>query len=182
MPDGRPPHRGDVLSLTTPQVVRFAHVHAKTLDYWSRDSVGVVTPSVLGSRGRRRDRLWSPDDAVRVRAVVGLRAAGCPLSYARLLPHLPQSDSSDDHARLLALWCDGVQILMTTLEEAVVRQRRDPANVQYLVPLPLHNWRAEAQALATVRTVWPPGGSQAIRQNLHPDVQTSTDELYLWDE
>lgn len=48
-----------------------------TLDNWV--SAGLVRPSLRASSGKRIERWWSVTDVVTVRAIRGLRDAGCPL-------------------------------------------------------------------------------------------------------
>lgn len=138
------PKGGGVWCIESQAVCRWAGIPPSTLDYWVR--TGLVSPSVRGSSGRRRTRLWSIQDAVSARAIKVLRDAGCPLqTLRRARKYLKQNWELALSGQLL--YWDGQDLLGIGPWDAVESLVREPGQQAFrLVALPLDRWAQEASA------------------------------------
>jgi len=136
-----------IRSLGSSDVCRLAGLSLTTLDYWAR--TGLVEPSIRGSAGRRVERRWSIQDALVVKAIKGLRDAGCPLQRVREARHLLEAHWNEDLSHRVLVW-DGADIL--AIDKWGVAQslvRRPNQEVLHFVALPLGPWLAMIEAQAT---------------------------------
>jgi DNA-binding transcriptional MerR regulator len=133
--------------LDTVIVARLAGVNRSTLDYWVR--TGLVTPSLRDLPGRRRTRLWRVEDAVVVRAVASLRAAGCSLQRIRAAVQSIEG-SADALGSDATLYWDGFDVLKIDHEGAVESLLRYPGQRVFRpVALPLGLWDRETKSRAS---------------------------------
>jgi hypothetical protein len=135
-----------VLCLETVAVSRLAGVNRSTLDYWVR--TGLVSPSVRSSPGRRRTRLWSVEDAVIVRTIAALRAAGCPLQQVRRARDVVSATWGSFGADTTLVWTGNDVVRVGPegdVESLLVRPRQQAFRA---VALPLAVWRGEADGEA----------------------------------
>ena len=136
-----------IRSLGSSDVCRFAGMSLTTLDYWAR--TGLVEPSVRGSVGRRVERRWSVQDALVVRAIKGLRDAGCPLQRVREAKRLLVEAWSEDLSDHVLVW-DGADVLaIDKWGKARSLVKRPDQHVLHFVALPLGAWLSAIEALAT---------------------------------
>jgi DNA-binding transcriptional MerR regulator len=132
--------------LDTVSVAKLANVNRSTLDYWVR--TGLVTPSLRDLPGRRRTRLWRVEDAVVVRAVASLRAAGCSLQRVRQAAR-SIAGSADALGSDATLYWDGFDVLMIDHEGVVESLLRYPGQRIFRpVALPLGVWDSETKVIA----------------------------------
>lgn len=132
--------------LDTVSVAKLASVNRSTLDYWVR--TGLVTPSLRDVPGRRRTRLWRVEDAVVVRAVASLRAAGCSLQRVRQAAQAI-AGSADALGSDATLYWDGFDVLMVDHQGAVESLLRYPGQRVFRpVALPLGLWDSESKSNA----------------------------------
>jgi DNA-binding transcriptional MerR regulator len=94
-------------------------------------------------------RLWSLDDALSVRAIKALRDAGCPLQRVRTVKALLASDKATMTSAIL-FW-DGSDVkLLGRWGEVQSMLQRPRQQILHVLAIPLHSWRSDLQAEATV--------------------------------
>ncbi|WP_425325968.1 MerR family transcriptional regulator [Nocardioides dongkuii] len=133
------------LAVRTSVVCAAVNVAPSTLAYWIR--VRVVSPSVIGSTGKRYERWWSLQDVMAVRAVKALRESGCPLQKVREAVRLLEKSSASLHSTRL-VW-DGQDVFLQDQWGSIVSAIRKPGQlVLHTTVLPLGQWEAETSAIA----------------------------------
>ena len=142
------------VALTTPVLCRLAGLSPSTLDSWVKE--GLVTPSVLGSRGRRATRLWTTEDAVVVRSIKALREAGCPMSKVREVKALITRSWNERLTDYVLYWNGSDVLGLDAWGRLVSLLKRPGQQMLHLVALPLGTWLAEAERLAAPVKL-PPG-------------------------
>lgn len=134
-----------VRGFSTPAVCVLADVPASTLTSWTRGDDPLVTPSVLGSAGRRASRYWSARDLVIVKAIKALRDAGCPLQQIRLASQRVRDWFEADLSDTVLYW-DGHDVVAVDSWGSVYSLIRHPGQQMiHVVALPLSDWRTEAE-------------------------------------
>jgi DNA-binding transcriptional MerR regulator len=134
--------------LETVAICRLAGVNRSTLDYWVR--TGLVRPSLRAEPGRRRTRLWTIQDAVVVRAVVELRASGCPLQQVRRACDEVTHNWGAFDSDTTLVWTGGDVLRIGPQGDVESLLRHPLQQVLRVVALPLGAWR---NATATSRSV-----------------------------
>lgn len=130
--------------LDTPTVAVLARLNRSTLDYWVRTEL--VQPSLRDAPGRRRTRLWTVRDAVIVRAIAQLRAAGCPLQRVRQAKAKITKTWGRLGSDATLVWNGHDDILQVDHEGAVESLLRYPGQQLFRsVALPISVWTRETK-------------------------------------
>lgn len=133
------------LAVRTSVVCGAVGVAPSTLAYWVR--VRLVSPSVIGSAGKRYERWWSLQDVIAVRAVKALRDSGCPLQKVREAVRLLEESRDSLHSTRL-VW-DGQDVFLQDQWGSIVSAIRKPGQlVLHTTVLPLGHWENETSTLA----------------------------------
>lgn len=109
-----------------------------------------MSPSLIGSSGKRSDRYWSVRDLVTVRTIKALRQAGCPLQQVRVASQQVAELWSADLSSTTLYW-DGSDVIATSQWGELVSLIKQPnQQMLQLVTLPLLAWRTDAEERAKV--------------------------------
>ena len=137
--------------LSTPEVAALSHVALSTLNHWARTRL--CGPSLVMGSGRRATRYWSVRDVVVVRAIKGLRDAGCPLQTVRKVAPILEQHWGSNLASAVLFW-DGRDVLSLDDGGTVISlihsrgQALVSASVVHLLTFPLGVWIDDAVAVA----------------------------------
>jgi hypothetical protein len=137
------------LGLSTDEVCRLAgNLKYSTLEYWIR--LGLCSPGIRGSRGKRYTRYWTVRDAVMVRTIKALRDAGCPLQRIRAAQRLIELHWSESFSGSVLVW-DGHDLLAIGPWGEVRSVWRKPGQLAFhALAIPVGQWRLECLTEARV--------------------------------
>ena len=118
-----------------------------TLHHWV--SVGLITPTLRGSEGKRVTRWWSVQDLVAARSIKALRESGCPLQTLRLAQGVLVERWEDSVGDAVLIW-DGSDLLRIGEMGEVHSLIKHPGQGHFrLVALPVGHWRAATEDRGT---------------------------------
>jgi DNA-binding transcriptional MerR regulator len=138
-----------LIGFSTRLVCEIAGVAPSTLNSWAAGESPLIQPSILGPDGKRSDRYWSVRDLVAVRAIKALRQAGCPLQQLRKASELVALDWGAHLGEVVLYW-DGADLIAVNSWGHVQSLIQHPGQQMFqLVAIPLDEWRAAAEPLAS---------------------------------
>jgi DNA-binding transcriptional MerR regulator len=127
------------LGFPSSRVWKLANMPASTLDYWVR--IGLVTPAIRQSEGRRVERWWSIRDVIVVRTIRALRQAGASLQDVQRAKDRLEAWGSDLGSA--HLYWDGGDLQVSDDNGLVSVSRQPGQQMLQLVRLPVGAWEDE---------------------------------------